>query len=60
MFIANSLAFILGFTIVYVSMGAAATKLGTYLLRHQHVIRRISGVFIIFFGLFHTGLMPTI
>lgn len=56
--IINSLAFILGFTIVFVLMGAAATKIGSYLLRHQHLIRRISAVLIIFFGLFHADLIP--
>ncbi|NLC43988.1 MAG: cytochrome C biogenesis protein [Clostridiales bacterium] len=56
--IINSLAFILGFTVVFVLMGAAATKIGSYLLRHQHLIRRISAVLIIFFGLFHAGWIP--
>jgi len=54
----NSLAFILGFSLVFVALGAAATSLGKYLLRHQAVIRKGSGVLIVFFGLFHTGLIP--
>ena len=45
--IINSLAFVAGFTIVFVLLGAAATKLGSYLLRHQHSTRRISGILII-------------
>jgi len=56
--IINSMAFILGFTIIFVIMGAAATGLGSYLLEHQHLIRRISGILIILFGLFHTGWIP--
>jgi cytochrome c-type biogenesis protein len=56
--IINSLAFILGFSIVFVLLGAAATKLGSYLLRHQYTIQKISGVLIIIFGLFHAGLIP--
>ena len=56
--IINSLAFVAGFTIVFVLLGAAATKLGSYLLRHQHSIRRISGILIILFGLFHAGWIP--
>ena len=56
--IINALAFILGFTIVFVLLGAAATKLGSYLLRHQNVIRKISGVLIILFGFFHAGWLP--
>ena len=58
MLIINSLAFIMGFTIIFVLMGAAATKVGSYLLRHQHLIRRISAVLIILFGLFHAGWIP--
>jgi cytochrome c-type biogenesis protein len=54
----NSLAFILGFTVIFVLMGAAATKLGSLLLRNQHLIRRISGILIILFGLFNAGWIP--
>lgn len=54
----NSLAFILGFTVIFVLMGAAATKLGSLLLRNQHLIRRISGILIILFGLFSAGWIP--
>ncbi len=56
--IINSLAFIFGFTIIFVLMGAAATKIGSYLLMHQHLIRRISGILIVVFGLFHAGWIP--
>lgn len=54
----NSIAFVLGFSIVFILLGAAATRLGSYMLRHQYTIQRISGVLIILFGLFHTGLIP--
>jgi cytochrome c-type biogenesis protein len=54
----NSLAFILGFSIIFILLGAAATKLGSYLLQHQYLIQKISGVVIIIFGLFHAGLVP--
>ena len=54
----NSLAFILGFTVIFVLMGAAATKLGSLLLRNQHLIRRISGILIILFWLFNAGWIP--
>ena len=56
--IVNSLAFILGFSIIFILLGAAATKLGSYLLRHQYLIQKISGIVIIIFGLFHAGLIP--
>jgi len=54
----NSLAFISGFVIVFVLLGAAATSLGRLLLDNQDVIRRIGGLFISFMGLFHMGLIP--
>jgi cytochrome c-type biogenesis protein len=56
--ILNSLAFILGFSLTFIALGAAATTLGKFLIRHQPTIQKISGVMIIFFGLFHTGLIP--
>jgi len=54
----NALAFVLGFSVIFVLMGAAATRVGSFLLRHQYTIRKASGVVIILFGLFHTGLLP--
>lgn len=51
----NGLAFVVGFTIIFVLMGAVATRIGFYLLRHQHTLRRISGVLIVLFGLVHMG-----
>jgi len=54
----NSLAFIFGFSVIFVLMGAAATQIGSYLLRNQHLFRRISGLLIALFGLYHIGLLP--
>ena len=54
----NSLAFILGFTLVFVLLGIIATSLGRFLHVNRDLIRRVSGILIIFFGLFHTGLIP--
>ncbi|MGI6536969.1 MAG: cytochrome c biogenesis CcdA family protein [Caldicoprobacterales bacterium] len=56
--IMNSLAFILGFTVIFVLLGAGASTLGSFLIRHQHLLRRISGLLIMIFGLFHTGILP--
>ena len=56
--VTNSLAFVAGFSIIFIILGAAATKLGSYLLRQQYIIQKISGAAIILFGLFHTGLIP--
>ncbi|NLI61697.1 MAG: cytochrome c biogenesis protein CcdA [Clostridiales bacterium] len=54
----NSLAFILGFSLVFVLLGIVATSVGRFLQSNRDMIRKLSGVLIIFFGLFHTGLIP--
>jgi len=54
----NALLFVIGFSFVFVSMGAAASSFGRFLVKHREVMRKISGVLIILFGLFHTGLIP--
>lgn len=53
----NSLGFVLGFTVVFVVLGASATLLGQFLLRHQFLLRKISGVIIMVFGLHLAGLI---
>jgi cytochrome c-type biogenesis protein len=56
--IIHSLAFILGFSLVFVALGATATVAGQFLREHQDSLRRIGGVLIILFGIFLTGLVP--
>ena len=43
--------FIIGFTIIFVLLGAAASALGTFISKNLEAFRFISGIFIIFFGL---------
>ncbi|MFN2594613.1 MAG: cytochrome c biogenesis CcdA family protein [Actinomycetota bacterium] len=52
-----ALAFVLGFTIVFVALGASATFLGSLLLTNKTLLGRISGVIIIFFGLVFIGII---
>ncbi len=52
----NSLAFILGFSIVFISLGAISTEVGQLLARYKSVIAQIAGVVIILFGLHLTGI----
>ncbi len=54
----NSLAFILGFSIVFITLGAISTEVGQLLARYKAVISQIAGVVIILFGLHLTGIMP--
>src|SRR5690242_18398693 len=56
--ILHSLAFILGFTVVFVLLGASATFIGSFLQQHAVLIRKIGGILIIIFGMHVTGLIP--
>ena len=47
----NALGFILGFTLVFVAMGALAGTLGSFLKSHQTAVNIVSGLLVIFFGL---------
>jgi cytochrome c-type biogenesis protein len=52
----NSLAFIFGFSLVFVSLGASASFLGSLFLTYRNVIRVLGGLFILFIGLYLVGL----
>ncbi len=53
----NSLAFILGFTIVFVSLGASSSYFGSLLRDYQELIMRVGGILVIVFGLFIMGIL---
>jgi len=52
----NSSFFILGFSSVFVILGASATFIGQLLASYIHLIRKVGSVFIILFGLYLTGI----
>jgi cytochrome c-type biogenesis protein len=52
---ATSLAFVFGFSLVFVSLGASASALGQLLLPRLALLGRIAGVVIILFGLHMMG-----
>ncbi len=54
----HSLAFVSGFTVVFVLLGASATYIGSFLQEHMELLRRTGGVLIIAFGIHVTGLVP--
>ena len=54
--IMNSLAFVIGFTLVFVALGAAATAIGHFLKDNIDLFRKIGGIVIIIFGLNFLGL----
>src|SRR5687767_12299466 len=53
----SSLAFILGFSLVFVALGAAATAVGQFLASQQAIFNRIAGTIIIVFGLHTMGVL---
>ncbi|GAB4408251.1 MAG: cytochrome c biogenesis protein CcdA [Thermodesulfovibrionales bacterium] len=55
--IANSLAFILGFSAVFITLGASSSAIGRFLFEYQEWIRIIGGIVIIIFGLFVAGFL---
>jgi cytochrome c-type biogenesis protein len=52
----NSVAFIVGFSLVFVSLGASASFLGSFFLGYRNSIRLLGGVFILLVGLYLIGL----
>ncbi len=52
-----SLAFVLGFSLVFIGLGASATAIGTLLMEHLSLLGKIAGVVIILFGLHMMGVL---
>jgi len=53
----NSLSFVVGFSIVFVALGASATAVGRFLLAQRSTFNLVAGLVIIVFGLHLTGLV---
>lgn len=51
----NSLAFIIGFSLVFISLGASASFLGGLFLSYRNAIRIAGGIFIVLVGLYLVG-----
>lgn len=49
--------FVMGFAVTFTLMGAAASELGTLILRNRIVLGRVGGIFVIAMGLATTGLL---
>jgi cytochrome c-type biogenesis protein len=54
--ILNSIAFILGFSLVFISLGASASFLSSLFLGYRDFIRLVGGVFVLLVGLYLVGL----
>jgi len=55
--ITNSLAFIFGFSAVFIALGASSSVIGRFLFDYQEWIRIIGGILVIIFGLFVAGFL---
>ncbi len=53
--LSNSLIFVLGFSFVFVAMGASATFLGKFLIAELEILRKVAGVLVIVLGLLVLG-----
>jgi cytochrome c-type biogenesis protein len=53
----SSLAFILGFSIVFVALGATASAVGQFVMHRLPILSRIAGAVIIVFGLHTMGVL---
>ncbi|MGH9314196.1 MAG: cytochrome c biogenesis CcdA family protein [Vicinamibacterales bacterium] len=51
-----SCAFVLGFSLVFIALGASASAIGDFLMSRLPLLGKIAGVFIIIFGLHTMGL----
>lgn len=52
----NALFFVLGFSVVFIALGAAATSVSQFLINYLHIIGKVAGVFLIALGLHFIGL----
>ena len=53
----NSVGFILGFSVVFITLGAISTEIGQIAAQYKHTLAIVAGVVIILFGLHLTGIL---
>jgi cytochrome c-type biogenesis protein len=53
----NSIAFIIGFSIVFITLGAISTEVGQFAARYKALLAQVAGVIIILFGLHLAGIL---
>ncbi|MBV9021944.1 MAG: cytochrome c biogenesis protein CcdA [Chloroflexi bacterium] len=49
--------FVLGFMLAFVSLGATASTLGSFLQPYQPLLRRVGGIILVIFGLYLAGVL---
>lgn len=53
----GALGFVLGFTLVFMAMGALAGTVGSFLTRYQSALNIVCGLVVVFFGLSYIGVL---
>ncbi len=53
----NAIFFVVGFSLVFIALGASATAIGRFLQEQLHVFSKVAGVIIVIFGLHMMGLV---
>lgn len=53
----NAIAFVVGFSVVFIALGASATEVGAFLASRRAVFNVAAGIVIIIFGLHLTGVL---
>lgn len=56
--VTGALLFVLGFSLVYVLIGAAAGGLGAALFQHRKVVSQVLGIVVVAMGLMFLGVLP--
>ena len=56
--VVNSAGFVAGFTAIFVSLGAFAGTIGSFLLAYQTPVNVITGALVVLFGLNYLGVLP--
>ena len=55
--IVSTLLFILGFSIIFMAMGASASAIGSVLLEHRKTIQKVAGALLVILGLHMAGVL---
>ncbi len=57
--ILSSVAFVIGFSIVFTSLGAASTFVGQFLQEYKHIISKVAAIVVIILGIHFTGILQS-
>src|SRR6201998_3414620 len=58
--LSSALAFVIGFSIVFITFGASASAVGAFLVRNRSLLAPIAGALIVLFGLHLVGWLAKI